>query len=212
MAVRHDDDRPTLCVELREEFKDFASLCRIDVAGRLVRQDDLGIAEQRPCDCGPLALSSRELARAMVCAVIQPDGFERGSCCLAALFEIDASIEQTVGDVVQRRKCRQQEEALEDKADLRSADVGQLIVGEPLHRRTGDDDPAAVGRSSVPAIDSIVVFPEPEGPTIAANSPIAIVRLTERSAKTGGVPRYSLVTLCSSRAKVIAPPQPSGRP
>ncbi len=45
-----------------------------------------------------------------------------------------------------------------------------------------------VGRSSVPARCSRVLFPEPDGPSTATSSPAAMARLTPRSACTGGVP------------------------
>jgi hypothetical protein len=44
----------------------------------------------------------------------------------------------------------------------------------------------ALGRSRLPITCSSVVFPDPEGPTTATNSPAVTVRLTCRSAVTGG--------------------------
>ena len=43
-----------------------------------------------------------------------------------------------------------------------------------------------LGRSSVPIRCSSVVFPDPDGPTIATSSPSPTVKLTSRSAVTGG--------------------------
>ena len=45
-----------------------------------------------------------------------------------------------------------------------------------------------VGRSSVPARCSRVLFPDPDGPSTATSSPAAMARLTPRSAGTGGAP------------------------
>ena len=44
----------------------------------------------------------------------------------------------------------------------------------------------AVGRSRLPITCSSVVLPDPDGPTTATNSPAHTVRLTSRSAVTGG--------------------------
>src|ERR1700726_4458412 len=57
-----------------------------------------------------------------------------------------------------------------------------------------------LGRSSVPRIVSIVVLPEPEGPTTATWSPAAISTLTSRSATTA--PAYSLLTSFSWSALI----------
>ena len=43
-----------------------------------------------------------------------------------------------------------------------------------------------LGRSSVPIRCRRVVFPDPDGPTIATSSPASTVKLTPRSASTGG--------------------------
>ena len=73
----------------------------------------------------------------------------------------------------------------------------------------------AVGRSRVPAMASIVDLPDPDGPTIAVNSPVPIVTVTDLSAATGGDPGCSLDTPMSSRALAVpftGPPPPWSRP
>jgi hypothetical protein len=44
------------------------------------------------------------------------------------------------------------------------------------------------GSSSVPMIESIVVLPEPDAPTIATSSPASTRRSTPCSTRSGGVP------------------------
>ena len=46
----------------------------------------------------------------------------------------------------------------------------------------------------------MVDLPDPDGPTMAANSPVLIVTVTDRSAATGGDPGCSLLTPTSSSA------------
>ena len=56
----------------------------------------------------------------------------------------------------------------------------------------------AVARSSVPMIVSIVVFPDPDGPTTATCSPFVISTLTPRRACTS--PGYAFITRSSLTA------------
>ena len=58
---------------------------------------------------------------------------------------------------------------------------------------------------------SMVDLPDPDGPTIAVNSPVRIVAVTDLSAATGGDPGCSLDTPMSSKA-LTGPPPPSSRP
>ena len=53
---------------------------------------------------------------------------------------------------------------------------------------------------------SIVDLPDPDGPTIAVNSPVPIATVTDLSAATGGDPGCSLDTPINSRA-LIKPPE-----
>jgi hypothetical protein len=61
----------------------------------------------------------------------------------------------------------------------------ELLKDEPDPARAQRGEPL-VGRSSVPITCKSVVLPDPEGPTIATSSPRVTVRLTPRSAATGG--------------------------
>ena len=82
-----------------------------------------------------------------------------------------------------------EEELLEDEPDPAGAQRRELPVGQARDVQPGD--PArvpALGRSSVPIRCSSVDLPEPDGPTTATSSPAVTVRLTSRSAVTGGAP------------------------
>src|SRR5438105_7052688 len=60
-----DDGRPLL-VEAPEQLHDLASLVGVEVARRLVGQDDLGVRHHRARHAHELLLAARELARVEV--------------------------------------------------------------------------------------------------------------------------------------------------
>ena len=84
-------------------------------------------------------------------------------------------VEHPVGDVVQGTHRLLEVEALEHEAHPVGAQAGQLRVGGPGELMAGDADVPPVGRSSVPMIVSIVVLPDPDGPT--DGDPLAIGHL-----------------------------------
>ena len=70
-------------------------------------------------------------------------------------------------------------EALEHEADLVRAQPGQLVVrGAARSRRPATVTAPRLARSSVPSTVSIVVLPEPDGPTTATRSPRRTSTLT----------------------------------
>ena len=75
--VRHQDDGDPLGVELLEHPQDFHAGVRIEVAGRLVGQQQRGAIDQRPGDGHPLLLAAGHLRRLVVGAVGQPDAVQQ---------------------------------------------------------------------------------------------------------------------------------------
>jgi hypothetical protein len=63
--VGDQDDRATLGVELVEEFHHLGAGFAVEIAGRLVGEDQARVADQGARDRYPLALAARELLRAM---------------------------------------------------------------------------------------------------------------------------------------------------
>ena len=60
-VVRHQDHGDPLGVELLEHPQDFHAGVRVEIAGRLVGQDQRGMIDQRAADGHPLLLSARHL-------------------------------------------------------------------------------------------------------------------------------------------------------
>ena len=75
-----DNDRGPSCIDLTHEIHDFQRQIRIEVAGRLIREDDQRLVDQRSGDGDALLLTARELLRICAHAVLQPDPLEHLEC------------------------------------------------------------------------------------------------------------------------------------
>ena len=125
-----------LRIQPLEDLHDLDARARVEVAGRLVRQDDGGFVDQRPRDRHALLLAAGQLVGKVVGAVAEADGLERraGAPCRSRRLERAAAVvEQRQLDVVERARARQQVEALEDEADLLVADARQIVARQPRH-------------------------------------------------------------------------------
>ena len=131
--VRHDDDRLSVAVQLIEQRENLDARLRIEIARRLVGQQDRRIRDQRTRDRHALPLPARKLVGQVVSALRQTDPLQHALGLGLALPEAQATIDQRLHDVLERRCARQQVEALEDEADLLIADVGELVFVEPVH-------------------------------------------------------------------------------
>ena len=77
-VVGDEDERlAVLAVEPAEEGEDLGRALRVEVAGRLVGEDERRPVHQRSGDRHPLLLAAGELGRAMVASAGQPDEVER---------------------------------------------------------------------------------------------------------------------------------------
>ena len=66
-----------VAVEVRRSVQDFLAGLLVEVAGRLVGQEQLGLGDQGPGDGGPLHLAAGELARLVRQAVAEADHVEQ---------------------------------------------------------------------------------------------------------------------------------------
>ncbi len=115
-------------VQLVEQGEDLDARLRIEIAGRLVGEQDRRVRDERARDRDALPLTARELVRQVMRAIGEADALEHALGLGLALGEAHAAIDQRLHDVLQRRSARQQVEALEDEADLLIADVGELVL------------------------------------------------------------------------------------
>jgi hypothetical protein len=100
-----------------EDVEDLLGRVRVEVAGRLVREDQVGRVDERAGDCDALLLPTRQLVRAVLGARRQADELERGLRALAAFTGTHPGVQHRQLDVRPRRHARDQVERLEDEAD-----------------------------------------------------------------------------------------------
>ena len=133
LLVRHHDDGVALPREFREERQDFRAGLGVEVAGRLVGQQDGRPVHQRAGDGDALALAAGQLVGPVMDPVGQADVAQGLQRHLPPFLGGHAGVDQGQLDVAQRVGARQQVEGLEDEADLLVADLRQLVVVHLAH-------------------------------------------------------------------------------
>src|SRR3954453_6501666 len=137
--VRGDDDGRAGAVDAVDQLHDPDPRLRIEVAGRLVRQKQRRVVDERTRDRNALLLAARELVRVVVKLGRKPyeakDVRHLATDRLAAL----ADDLERVSDVRVDGAVRQELEVLEDHADV-AAQVGQPLGGDVVQRAPGDAD------------------------------------------------------------------------
>src|SRR5436190_1890166 len=132
----HDGDA-ALEIQLLEDVHDLDARPRIEVPGRLVRQQDRRLVDQRARDGDALLLAARQLVGIVIHALAEADDLEDlfgAAMPLGGLhLRRPGVVEQQQLDVVERRRPRQQVEALEHEADLLVPDDGELVLGQLRH-------------------------------------------------------------------------------
>ena len=165
----------------------------VEGAERLVEEQHPGPQHQRPGQGHPLLLAARELAGTAPGQAGEPDELQRLAHLPLGPLLRDLRKPQPEAHVVGHRQMREQRVALEDGVD-------RTLLGR-------DDETSSpsistrplVGRSNPPIIRSVVVLPQPDGPSRAKNSPAAICRSTPSTASSSSK-RFS------SFSSVTAPP------
>ena len=147
-VVGRDDDRGTARVDLAEQPHDLDREVGIEVPGRLVRQEQLGLVDDRARDRDPLLLAARQRAGQDVEPVLEADPLERVVRAPLLLAARDPRDVQDVGDVLERRLALDELEVLEDDAD-RASQVGDLRVRKRRDLAAADDD-LPLGRQLLP--------------------------------------------------------------
>ena len=183
----HDDGLAELAHRVAQETEHLGAGAGVEVAGRLVGEDDLGPGDQGPGAGDPLLLAAGQLAGPVPEPVAQADGVDdRVEPVLVGLAPGDGQRQQ---DVLLRGQRGQQVELLEDEADLVPAQGRQGLVRQPGQRRSrrcaprrGSPCPARPGSASA------LTCPSPDGPMIAVNRPRSRPTLTPRSAMTCASP------------------------
>ena len=144
----------------------------VEVAGRLVAEQDLGVVGERAGDRDALLLAAREPRRPVSGARREADLLEKRRRLFPRLPARRRGDHLRQHDVFERREFRQQVVKLVDEADFGAAQQRSAV-----HRRGGRNPlrrsapPRRRGAPSRPATCSRVDFPAPDGPTSATISP-----------------------------------------
>src|SRR5690606_7974167 len=102
----------------------------VEIACRLIGEEDIGPTDERSRDRDSLTLTARELVRLVKEPRLQPDSRERGVRAFAANSRCETAIDQRLRDIVGKRRARHQVVALEDKTDLAIAYASELILAQ----------------------------------------------------------------------------------
>ena len=129
------------------ERQDLGTRAGIEVAGRLVTEDDRRAAGKCPGDGDPLLLTARQFARAMAESMGETNG--RDDLVEPMLVGLAAGECRRQGDVLQRVQRRNQVEGLEDEPDLVSSEQRQTATIETGEIGVADED-AATGQRVEP--------------------------------------------------------------
>ena len=120
-------------VDALQQFHDLGRVRRIEIPGRLVAQQDLRVADQRPRDRGALLFAARELAREHPALVREPDEIEHARHLrITSLVRVAGDL-QRERDVFPDRLVREQLEVLEHDADV-AAQLRRLCRGAACRR------------------------------------------------------------------------------
>jgi hypothetical protein len=140
-------------VQRPEQPHDFLAGGAVEVAGRLVGQENAWAVDQRPGDGHSLPLPAGELVGTVIHPISQSHLGERLGSEIPTFLGAYAGIHQRQLHIVQAGGPGQQVEGLKDETDLLVPDPGQLIVfqfGDPV-----SVEPVLTGCRAVQAADEI---------------------------------------------------------
>src|SRR6478735_6726686 len=139
----HHDRLPVLVDAATQQLEHLGTGARVEVAGRLVGEDDPRPAGERSGDRNALLLTAGELVGLVLEAIGEADGGDHRVVPLGV--GLAAGDRHREGDVLLRGQRRHQVEGLEDEADLVAAQPGEGLVLEPGQVLLTDEDRARVG-------------------------------------------------------------------
>ena len=140
--VRDQDQRhASIASHLQQQVEHMTPIRAVQIAGRLIGEDQRRIVGQRPSDRNALLLASRQLRRIVMPAIVQADFVEQRLGPLggvAAAGDLHRHL-----DVLDGGERRHQVEELEHEADLLAAQPGQCVFVEACDLGAANRDRAA---------------------------------------------------------------------
>ena len=142
-----------LRLEREEQIDDEAPGRGVEIAGRLVRKEQLGGDGEGAGERHALLLAARELAGIVQEAVAEPDSLQPG---LGAREGVAPSGElERNGNVLHGVHRRHEVERLEDDADAVAPEAGKRILVHPVEIAAGDDDGRIADDNAAAAIRAV---------------------------------------------------------
>ncbi len=136
--------RPALPVQVEHQIDDLRAGRRVEIAGRLVGEQDRRLDHEGAGERHALLLAAGQFGGIVGGAVGKPDLRQLGP---GAFEGVGAAGElERHGDVFQRRHVLDQVEGLEDDADVVAAKAGERVLVEAREIPAGDDDLAGARR------------------------------------------------------------------
>ena len=174
----HDDGLAVIAIERLEEIENLVAGLAIEVARRLVAEEQRRIGHDRARDADALFLAAGQLTREVIHAVAKPDDRQRTSTRLrrSALPSLVSSSGSSTFRAA--RQHGQQVVELEHEADVAGAPRRQFAPGQLVDAVAAHADRAFRRRIEPPSRLSSVVLPEPDGPMSARKSPSGISSVT----------------------------------
>src|SRR6266542_2582238 len=131
VVVRDEQDRlAVLLGQSRQQLDDLGTGRRVEIARRLVRENDPRPCAERTRDRDTLLLAAGELRGEVLRAFRETDLSEQGESALSQLRRGDTCRRELGLHVLQRRERRDQVEGLEDEAEGAQPDLRELAVAE----------------------------------------------------------------------------------
>src|SRR5262245_16069924 len=129
-------------VETDEQFEDMLSISAIEIARRLVRQQNRRLHHERSRQRDALLLAAGKLDRVMIAALDEADAVEQVFGAGAG-GSIEAAAElHRQNDVFKGGKCRNQVIGLEDETEFFPSKLGKLVLTQLRDVLTVDDNAA----------------------------------------------------------------------
>ena len=126
----HDDGLAVVAVQLPEQREDVDRRLAVEVAGRLIANEQGRIGDEGARDRDALLLSAGELARLVLGAVLESDELEGDAGVAAPLGGRELGEQQRQLDVAPRGEHRQQVVELKHEADMARAPLGERTLAE----------------------------------------------------------------------------------
>src|SRR5829696_2265467 len=152
-VVRDEHDRDPRDVQFFKQVEDLGAGSRVQVAGRLVGQQQGRVVDQRASYGHPLVLPAGELGWSMVRPLGEPDPLQDTEGPLASLLPAHACVDHRKLHVLERALSGQEVVALEDEPDEIPAGARQLTA--PQTRHVAPVERVGPGRRPVQKADEV---------------------------------------------------------